>query len=113
MPPMPGPCPARGSNTMNGRLLGSIAVPLRRDDPHQRVIHRPRQRAAVEHELGIEAQHMRRRAGVVLDIIVAALAQHVEQQNRALPRSRPSTRTSRSRRASATADGKLAEFSGS
>ena len=36
---------------------------------------------AVEHQLGIKAQHVRRRAGIVLDAIVAALAQHIQQQN--------------------------------
>ena len=33
-----------------------------RDDPHQAVIHRPRQQAPIEHEFGIEAQHMGRLA---------------------------------------------------
>jgi hypothetical protein len=64
-------------------LVGGCA--LRRDDPHQPVIHRPRQRAAIEHQFGFKAQHIRRRTGIVLAAVVAALPQHVEQQNGALP----------------------------
>ena len=79
MPPMPGAVPgARIEN--NERPLARIDRSARgRNDPHQGVIDRLRQRAPVEHEFGLEAQHMRRLAGVVLEIIVAALAQHVEQ----------------------------------
>ncbi len=58
---------------------------LQRDDPHQPVIHRPRQRAAIEDQLDIKAQHIRRRTGVVLATVVAALTEHVQQQNGALP----------------------------
>jgi hypothetical protein len=58
---------------------------LQRDDPHQPVIHRPRKRAAIEDQLGIKAQHIRRRTGIVLATVVAALPEHVEQQNGALP----------------------------
>ena len=31
-PPMPGPCPARGSTTTNGRFSGSTVIPARRLD---------------------------------------------------------------------------------
>src|SRR5437868_10840061 len=57
---------------------------LRWDNAHQAVIHWTRQRAPVEYEFGVEAQYVGRLAGVVLDIIVSALAQDIEQQNRAL-----------------------------
>src|SRR5205814_3071713 len=56
-----------------------------RDNAHQRVIHRPRKRAPIEQKLGLETQHVRRFASVVLDAVVAALAQNVEQQNGSLP----------------------------
>ena len=61
----------------------------RRDDADQRVVDRPRQRAPVEHEFGLEGQNVRRLARIVLDVVVAALAQDIEQQNRALPRIDP------------------------
>jgi hypothetical protein len=50
-----------------------------RNDPHQTIIHRPRQRAPIEHQLGIKAQDVRRRANIVLEAIVTALAQHIQQ----------------------------------
>ena len=50
-----------------------------RDDPHKPIIHRARQRAAIEHQLDFEAQHMGRLAGIVLRTIVAALAQHIQK----------------------------------
>ena len=50
-----------------------------RDDPHQPVIHRARQRAAIEQEFGVKAQDMRRFPGIVLDAIVATLAQYIQQ----------------------------------
>ena len=49
------------------------------DDPQQSVINRPRQRAPIEHELGLKAQHIRRLPGIVLDAIVATLAQYIKQ----------------------------------
>jgi len=58
-------------------LVGGCAS--RRDYPHQPVIHRPGQRAAVEHQFGFKAQHIRRLAGVVFDAVVAALPQHIQQ----------------------------------
>ena len=70
---------------MNGRLAGSIAGAGRRDDAHQHVVDRPRQGAPVAHQLEREAEHVRRVLGVLLEIDVAALAQHVEEQDRALP----------------------------
>jgi hypothetical protein len=50
-----------------------------RNNPHQPIIHRPGQRAAIEHQLGLEAQHVRRLAGVVFDAVVATLPQHLQQ----------------------------------
>ena len=63
---------------INGGLLG-------RDDARQSVIHRPRERPAIEHELGSKAQDVRRFAGIVLDIVVAALPEHIPKQDHALP----------------------------
>ena len=63
---------------INGGLLG-------RDDARQSVIHRPRERPAIEHQFGIEAQHVRRFAGIVLDIVVAALPEDIPKQDHALP----------------------------
>ena len=57
---------------------------LRRDDAHEGVIDRPRERAAVDHELGLVVEHVRRRLGEMLAILVAALAQHVEEEEAAL-----------------------------
>jgi len=47
---------------------------FRRDDAHQRVIHWAWQRATIEQEFDVEAEHVRRLAGVMLEIVVAALA---------------------------------------
>ena len=58
----------------------------RRRDPHQAVIDRPRQGAAIDHEIGVELQHVGRLLRHVLEILVAALAQHVPEQDRALGR---------------------------
>ena len=57
----------------------------RRDDAHQEVIDRPLQRPAVEHELGGEAQDMRRLLGRLLALNVAALVEHLEKQHATLP----------------------------
>ena len=59
-------------------------VAFGRDDAHQRVIHRPRQRTAIDQNLGFKAQYMGRRPRIVLDAIVAALTQYIEQEDRAL-----------------------------
>ena len=45
-----------------------------RDHAHQRVIHWAWQRATIEQEFDVEAEHVRRLAGVMLEIVVAALA---------------------------------------
>ncbi len=82
-PPIPGPCPARGSTTTNGRLRWSITIPSGVDG-HEAVFDRPGERATVDHELAFEGEHVRDRLGHVLEVLVAALAQHVEEQHRAL-----------------------------
>ena len=56
-----------------------------RNDADQRVVHRPLQRAAVAHQLGLEVQHVRNLLGAVLQIDVAALSQDIEKQDGALP----------------------------
>ena len=57
---------------------------LRRDDAHEGVIDRPLERAAVDDELGLVVEHVRRGLGEMLAILVAALAHHVEEQEAAL-----------------------------
>ena len=52
---------------MNGRLFRIDRGPLGRDDAHQRVVDRPRQRAPVEHQLDVEAEHVRRLARIVFE----------------------------------------------
>ena len=74
---------------MNGALAGSIFVAGGRNDAHQRVVHRPLQRAAVAHEFSLEGQHVRDLLGALLQVGVAALAQHVEEQHDALPGVQP------------------------
>ena len=58
-PPIPGPWPARGSMIMYGRRFGSTVTPRGRDDPHQRVVDRALERAAVDDHLVVEVQHRR------------------------------------------------------
>ena len=57
---------------------------FRRDDPHQRVVDGPRERAAVDDHFVVEVQDRRQPFAVVLDEVVAALAQRVPEQDRAL-----------------------------
>ena len=56
----------------------------RRDDADQDIVDRPRQLAAVHHELGLELQDVGRRLGIVRGIVLAALSQDIEEQDRAL-----------------------------
>ncbi len=60
--------------------------PLGRDDFQQHVIAGMRQRLAVERDFMIVDQHRRRAGGLMGDVVVAALAQHVERQPVALGR---------------------------
>ncbi len=59
--------------------------PCRRLDPHQPVIDRPREGAAVQHQFVLETEDVRHRLGFLRVVLVAALAQHVPEQNGALP----------------------------
>jgi hypothetical protein len=58
---------------------------FRRDDPHQRIVDRLLQLAAVDDQLRRVTQHMRGRLGHMIPILVAALAHDVEEQHAALP----------------------------
>ena len=73
---MPGPRVEHDKRT----LAGIDRHPRRRDDADQPVIDRPRQRTSIEHEFSLKNQNVRRRARIVLDVIVAALSQYIEQQ---------------------------------
>jgi len=69
-----------------GAALGIDRHPLRRNDAHQRVIDRPFERAPVQHHFIVEAQHRRQSLPLVLEEVVAALAQRVPEENRTLDR---------------------------
>jgi hypothetical protein len=56
----------------------------RRLDPHQQVVDGLVERAAVEHQIGVEAQHVRHRRGLLLVVLRAALPHHVPEQHGAL-----------------------------
>ncbi len=57
---------------------------VRRNDAQQRVIDGTRKRAAVHDHLVIEVQHGWQSLPLVLDEVIAAFAQHVAEENRAL-----------------------------
>ena len=82
---MPGPWPARGSTTTNGRRFEIDLDALGRDDADQHVVDRPVQLAAVDDQLGLVVEHVRRGLGDVLAVLVAALAHDVQEQHAALP----------------------------
>jgi hypothetical protein len=72
--------------TTKGRFAASgVGAAGRWCDAHQRVVGRLRQSAAVEHHFVVEGQHRRLARFFVLQVLVAALAQHVQRQDRALP----------------------------
>ena len=72
------------------RALGVVdGGSRRRDDAHQAVVHRPFELVAAEDQLVLEGEDVRGGAGAVLQGVVAALAQHVQQQDPALPRVEP------------------------
>ena len=55
-----------------------------RDDGDERVVHRLRKGAGVGNHLVLELEHRRDAVLVALDVVVAALAQRVPEENRAL-----------------------------
>ena len=58
--------------------------PRRRNHPHEGVIDRPFERAAVDDELDLVVEHMRGGLGQVFTILIAALAHDVPEQHAAL-----------------------------
>jgi hypothetical protein len=56
----------------------------RRHHPHQAVIHRLFELAAVDNELELVIEHMRRGFGEMRVVLIAAFAHHVPEQNAAL-----------------------------
>ena len=83
-PPIPGPCPARGSTTINGRSLGLISTPGGRDDAHKCVVDRPFQGASVNDKFGFIVENMRHRFRHVFAILVSALTHDIPEQDAAL-----------------------------
>ncbi len=66
----------------NKRALARIdRHPLGRHDAHQSIIDRARQCPPVEHQFDLETQYMRQFVRIVLDRVVAAAAQDIEQEN--------------------------------
>ena len=53
----------------------------RRDDTRKRVVDRPLERAAIDHELGRVTQHVRRELSHMLVVLVAALPHHIQEQD--------------------------------
>ena len=58
----------------------------RRNDTRQTIIDRPFEPPAVDDQLGLIIEHMRRGLGQVLAILIAALAHDIPEQDAALPR---------------------------
>jgi hypothetical protein len=72
-----------------GPLAGVDFNAGRRDDAHQPIVDRPRQRAAVDQQLMLEAEDMRRLLCHPVELRVAALAKGIQEQHRALHRVEP------------------------
>ncbi len=85
-PPMPGPCPARGSKITKGRAVCTDFDAGRRHDANEAVIDRPVQLAAVDQQLALEFEDVRRGFGGMLAIGIAPLPQHVQEQHPTLRR---------------------------
>ncbi|MCE3250881.1 MAG: hypothetical protein K0R41_4706, partial [Geminicoccaceae bacterium] len=83
---------AADAGAMPGARVDDHERPLRRIaglappglDAHERVVHRSLELTTVDHHLVVEDQHGRLAGLVVLDRLVAALSQHVPEQDRAL-----------------------------
>ena len=56
----------------------------RRNDADERIVDRPRERAAVDDELDLVVEHVRRGLGEVLAVLIAALAHDIPEQDTAL-----------------------------
>ncbi len=68
-----------------GTLFGIDGHAVRRNDLKQQIVDRPRQRAAVDHDVVVIGQHRRAvLGGVPLVVSVADLAHDVEEEHRAL-----------------------------
>ena len=85
-PPIPGPWPARGSMTINGRYADRAPAPRPWANTRHPVVDRLRQIMAVQHQVEVEAEDVPHRVVLAFQEGVAALAQHVDEQHRALPR---------------------------
>ena len=81
---MPGPWPARGSTITTGRFFGSMIARLGRNDARERIVDRALEALAADQDLVAEGQHGRERPGGHVGLLVAALAQDVEEQHGAL-----------------------------
>ena len=67
-----------------GRRLGSTVMPFGRNDAQERVVDGTRQRASVHDRLVVEVKHRRQALPLVLEEVVAALAQRVPEQDGSL-----------------------------
>ena len=83
---------AANSGTMTGTRIDDDEWPLdrvevdacRRIDPHEEIVDGPLQLAAIHDQLAAELQDVRRDFRLLLGILLAALLQYVEEQERAL-----------------------------
>src|SRR5262249_53572674 len=57
-----------------------------RNDPHERVVHRPREGAAVDDEVHLVVEDMRSGLGLMGPVLVPALAQRIPEQHAPLRR---------------------------
>src|SRR5262249_36264050 len=67
-----------------GTLSNIEADAIRRQDANQGVVHRPRETASVQDQLGLKGKHMRSFARFDVEIVVATLTKHIQKQRPAL-----------------------------
>jgi len=79
-----GPVPRARIDDHEGTAVRIDLDALRRHDAHEAVVDRPLEGAAVHDTLHLELEHMRRRFGHVLVVLIAALAHDVPEQDAAL-----------------------------